>query len=235
MKLKNTIITALTVIFVIISLSLILSKAFDININFINHHKITDGEYTFTFKGTFKTVRAVKISKDSKKLCSLPFNATSDIFSDDYSIKWDDVNFDGVSDPILICATDDDGDVHYTAFINDQSNNTFIYYEALADLPNLKLDSEIKALFTSYTLKNFVEDPKPNTPDNYELKTAIARYEYLNGVPVAMEERATTFYSETYYYCYSVYKYNEKYGKLTYSDEQWFSPDKLDEHPLNWD
>ena len=235
MKLKNFIISALTVILLLTSITIVIFKVFDIHLNLITHHKLTDGEYTFSFKGSFKNVRVVKISKDSKKISSLPFNASADIFSDSYSIKWDDVNFDNIEDPILVCATDDDGDLHYTAYIFNKDSNTFSYYEALSDLPNLTIDSEQKALFTSQTQKTFVEESKPNTPDKYELKKAITRYGYLNGVPTALEERALTFYSETYYYCYSVYKYNEKYGELTYSDEKWFHPDKLENYPLSWD
>ena len=235
MKIKNTIITALTVLILLIAVAVVLFNVFDIHLNVMTYHKQTDGEYTFTFKGSFGTVRKLKISKDSKKLCTLPFNAKSDIFSDSYAIKWDDINFDDIQDVMLTCALDEDGDVHYTAFIYDKSQDTFVYKEALKDLPNPVIDSEKKAIFTQHKEKTFVEDPKPNTPDNYEEKNVITKYEYLNGEPTATEERAITFYSETYYYCYSIYKYNEKYGRLTYSDEKWFHPDKLVEYPLSWD
>ena len=199
MKTKNNVITALTVILLIIALTVVIFKAFDIHLDIVTYHKANDGEYTFTFKGAFKNVRKVKISKNSKKICSLPFNAKSDVFSDGYKIKWEDVNFDGATDLLLISAIDDDKDIHYTAYISDNANNTFIYKEALADLPNVTVDTEKKMLFTSHTSKTFIEDPEPNTPDNYEEKKAITKYEYKNGEPLATEERAITFYSETYY------------------------------------
>ncbi len=235
MKIKNAIITTLTVIILLITVSILLFNILDIQLNFMTYHKAVDGEYTLSFKGSFGNVRKVKISKNSKKLCSLPFNASADIFSDSYEIRWDDVNFDGEQDLLLVCAIDEDGDVHYTALLSDSSENTFIYNESLSDLPNLTLDPESKTLFTSYTEKTFTEEQKPNTPDKYAEKKAIRKYEYLNGEPTATEERAITFYSETDYYCYSIYEYDEKHKELTYRDEKWFSRDKLSSYPLSWD
>ncbi len=236
MKRKNIIITAITVLLIVIALTILIVRSLGLHFNVITYHTERDGDYAFSFKGSQKTVREVVIKKNSKKLCTLPFNAASSVFSDDYTARWEDINFDGVDDVLLVSAIDaDDNDIHYTAFIYDSSANTFIAKDALADLPNIKIDTDAKCLYTSYTYKELLEDPAPNTPESYERKQAIVRYEYKDGEPIAMEERAITFYSDTYYYCYSIYKYSEKYGELTYFDEKWFHPDKLADYPLSFD
>ena len=235
MKIKNLIITSLTVFFIVLALAITLIKVTDFKFDIITHHTENDGEYTFVFKGSFNNVRKLTIKKDSKNICTLPFYSDGDIFDDSYSVDWKDINFDSYDDVILLCGRDEDGDLHYTAYIYDSESGKFISKDALMDLPNLTVDNEAKCLYTSYTTKTYIEDPTPNAPDNYEERRAIAKYEYIDGEPVNTTEKAITFYSETYYYCYSVYEYSEKYGKLTYSDEKWFAPKDIDKYPLSWD
>ena len=235
MKTKNIIITSLTVFILLLTIAIVLIRVYDIHFNFTTYHSVNDSDYTFSFKGSFGKVRAVKIEKNSKKLCTLPFNASPDIFDDSYSAKWRDINFDGEEDLAFINSKDDDGDIHYIAYIYDPSENEFVYTEALSDLPNFTVDHENKSIYTSYKSKTYIEDPTPNSPEKYEQKTAIGKFELVNGNIINTAERAITFYSENDICCFSIYEYNEKYGKLTYVDEKWFSLDNVDKYPLSWD
>lgn len=233
MKTKNLIITIITVLCLVLCVTILVLRANDVHFNFVTYHSVSDGEYKFSFKGSSDTVRKVKIEKNSKKLCTLPFNASPDIFTDDYSVMWEDVNFDGTDDLLLVFSIDEDNDKHYTAFL--AQSDEFVVSDALTDLTNIVVDKEAKCLITSYYSKTYLEEPRPNVPEKYEERNAISKYELVNGVLINTEERAVTFYSENDIYCYSIYKYSEKYGKLTYFDEKWFYEKDLEKYTLSWD
>lgn len=232
---KKRIIQAICALALLIFLSFIFVKIFDIHFNIITYHSFEQDGYFFKFKGSENTVRKVIIKKDSKKVGSLPFDAASSVFEagkSKYRATFEDANGDGNVDILLPCAFDEDTDVHYTVYIAN-GNGTLEYDERMKDLPNLSIDGE--HLLTEQTAKEILVEENTNSPEIYIRKHIITKHAFLNGEFTAIEERAILYYAENDYYCYSVYVYDEEYGELKYVDEKWFDPEEIDKYPLKWD
>ncbi|MBQ7384591.1 MAG: hypothetical protein IJV72_07370 [Clostridia bacterium] len=232
---NKRVILAIVAAVAVILLSFITIKAFDIHFNVITYHSFEQDGYSFKFKGSANTVRKVIIKKDSKKVGSLPFDATSELFADEeleYSARLEDADGDGDNDIILPCAFDEDNDIHYTVYLTNVDGK-LEHNENTKDLPNLSIDGE--HLFTEQTTKEILLEKNTNSPEIYIRKHSITKYAFLDGECTALEERAIIYYAENDYYCYSVYAYDEEYGGLKYVDEKWFEPEDIDKYQLGWE
>ena len=236
MKKKNVIIIILCAITAVCLLATLIINIFNIKFNVINYHSFQQDGYSFNFKGSFDTVRKVVVKHDSKKLCSLPFDASVEVFDNEFgfSAKFIDVNGDSASDLILPSAIDEDGDIHYSVYLAD-SENGFIFTEDLADLSNVSVEEGTGFILTEERTKEILAEATDTSPDFYILRHEIAKLGFKDGRLLTLEERALTYYSENDYYCYSLYTHDEAFGGLKYQDEKWFEPDKLEDYPLNWD
>ncbi|MBQ8140339.1 MAG: hypothetical protein IJ038_01440 [Clostridia bacterium] len=220
----------------VIAIILFAVRIFDIHFNFITYHSFEQDGYSFEFKGSSDTVRKVKVKLNGKKLCSLPFDSSSEIFSNEfgYSAKFEDINFDGIDDLLLPCAVDADGDIHSSVFLANE-DGAFDYDEALASLSNLSSDADISELYTEETSKEILAEGTESSPEFYVITHKISRHSFIEGKLVTLEERSIVYYSENDYYCYSVYEYDEEYGELKYVDDKWFEPNELEKYELTWD
>lgn len=236
MKKKNTILIVLCTITAICTLAIFIINVFDIKFNVVNYHSFDQDEYSFTFKGSFNTVRKVVVKKNSKKLSALPFDSSSEIFDNElgYSAKFLDVNNDSSDDLLLPSAIDNDGDIHYSVFLAD-ANEGFCFNEDLKDMSNISLDEDTGLILTEDTTKEILAEGTKSSPEFYILRHKIAKHKFDGGKLITLEERSITYYSENDYYCYSVYKYDDDFGGLKYQNEKWFEPDELKNYPLNWD
>ena len=236
MKKKNIILIILCAITAVCMLSALIINIFNIKFNLISYHSFEQDGYSFTFKGSFNTVRKLVVKQDSKKLCSLPFDAVPDVFDNEFgfSAKFIDVNGDSASDLILPSAVDEDGDIHYSLYLAD-SENGFIFSEDLTDLSNISVEEATGFILTNDQTKEILAEATDSSPEFYILRHKIARHTFRDGKLLTLEERAITYYSENDYYCYSVYKHDDAFGGLKYQDEKWFEPEELENYPLNWD
>ena len=217
-----------------ILLTLLIFKAFDIHLNLVTYHSFEQNGYSFKFKGSFDTVRKVKISKNGEKLGSFDFDSTSDVFFTEFGYKAEfvDVNSDDQSDILLPCAIDQDGDRHITIFFVS-ADDTISFDEQFKDLPNVTVDGGL--IYTEEMTRETIAEGNESHPEFYARKQAITKYQLIGDELRALEQRAITYYSENDYCCYSIYQYNEGFKELTYVDEKWFEPDQMDKYPLNWD
>ena len=236
MKKKNLILILLSTITAVCMLATLIITVFNIKFNIVSYHSFEQNGYSFNFKGSFDTVRKVIIKENSKKLCSLPFNSSPEVFNNDFgfSAKFIDVNNDSASDLILPSAVDEDGDIHYSVYLSDAEHG-FFFHEDLVDLSNLSIEEETGFILTDETSKEILAEGTKSSPEFYVLRHKITRYTFEGEKLLALEERAITYYSENDYYCYSIYKHDDAFGGLKYQDEKWFDPDKLEDYPLNWD
>lgn len=235
MKDKKNLILILAAVIALIAVILLCFKIFNVRFNIITYHSFEQNGYSFTFKGSSGEVRKLKIEKDSKKTATLPFEASPDIFKNEFgfSAKFADINNDGLNDLILPRTLDDDVDVHYQVYLaNDE---TFIYSESLCDLSNISIDEENSLIFTDRCDKEVLVEETKFAPEFFERKHTIAKHSFIDGEFITLEERAITYYSENDYYCYSIYRYDEGAKELKYVDEQWFDPEEIEGYPLNWD
>ena len=232
---KNIILIILCAIVAFCTLSVFIINVFDIKFNFVTYHSFEQDGYLFSFKGSHDTVRKMIIKKDSKKLCSLPFDSTSEIFENEFGFSaiFSDLNQDSKDDIILPCALDSDGDIHYSAFLAD-SSDSFISVEGMNSLSNISIDEENGYVLTNEITKEILAEGTDTSPEFYVLRHSIARHGFENGKFITLEERAVTYYSENDYYCYSIYEHDEAFGGLKYVDEIWFEPSELGKYPLDW-
>ena len=232
---KNINLSVLCAIIAVCTVAIFIINVFDIKFNVVSYHTFEQDGYSFTFKGSFDTVRRLVIKKDSKKLCSLPFDAASDVFSNEFgfSAKFHDADKDGKQDLILPHAVDSDGDVHYTLFLADAEDG-FVYNADLASLSNLSFDSSSALIFTEETTKEVLAEATKSSPEYYINRHSISKHSLENGHLTTLAERAITYYSENDYYCYSIYEHDEAFGGLKYVDEIWFEPSELGKYPLDW-
>lgn len=236
MKFKKIFITAVCVVCALTGVWLIVSNLFDFNfhLNLIKYNTVSDGEFTFTFKGAFSQVRKLIVRRDSKKIASLPFEASSDVFgnAEKYEPVYSDINFDGHDDIMFVCAYDDDGDIHYSAFIYNPDENTYSYCPGMDDLCNIKVIAESQAVTSEQTERIQLNEPKDGKPALYNEKHSLTEYRWIDGKFTAFRETAITYYEDTDYYSYSVYVYDAEYGGLKYEDEKWFDASELENYKL---
>ena len=225
---KKKLITVILCVFIAALLALILiSRA-----NIISHATCSAEDYSFNFKGSFNSTRKVIIKSESTGRISLPFKASPDIFDrDDFIITFKDINADGANDILIPCSYENDGDTFYSIFI--AKDGAFIHNESLSALPFISSSEGI--IYSEYTNKEIISEATENSPEDYILTKAIERHIFKDEKLITLERRSVIYYSESDYYCYSVYTYDPQYDELMYSDEKWFSQEDLDKYPLNWD
>lgn len=235
-KNKNVILIILYSITAFCILGMLIINIFNIKFNIISYHSFEKDGYSFNFKGSFNTVRKVIIKEDSKRLCALPYSASTDIFESEFgfSAKFVDANNDSISDLILPNSIDEDGDIHYSLYLGDKENG-FAFSEDLADLSNISIEEETGLILTEETSKEILAEGTKSSPEFYVLRHEITRCTIDDGKLLKLETRAIIYYSENDYYCYSVYKHDDDFGGLKYQDEKWFDPEELENYPLNWD
>lgn len=235
MKNKKNIIPILAAVIALIAVTLLCFKIFNVRFNITTYHSFEQNGYSFTFKGSWGEIRKLNIEKDSKKIASLPFESTADIFENEfgYSIFFADINEDGNTDLAVPRIVDADGDIHYQVYLANDEN--FTYNESLCDLSNLSTDEENSLIFTDRTDKEVLVEETKFAPEFFERKHTIAKHSFIDGEFITLEERAITYYSENDFYCYSIYRYDEDAKELKYVDEQWFDPEEIEDYPLNWD
>lgn len=230
---KKHFITALTVIIFALALFLILVNVFDIHFNFVKYHSIDSGSFSFTFKGSFGEVRKVTVKQDGKVLDSAEFAADPSVFDNDsFAPLFLDINTDGKNDILLPFAFDEDGDVHYTAYL--LTENKLVSNDAMKDLSDPYL-GEDGMVYTEFEKKEILSPKTDKSPEKYETYHTIAKHGFIDGNFVTLETRSLIYYSESDYCCYSVYLYDETFKELTYFDEKWFDPIAIGDYPLNWD
>ncbi len=236
MKNKKNLIFLLAAIISLIAIILLCFNIFDIHLNLIKYHTFEQDSYSFTFKGSLGDVRTLKIKSGSEKIASLPFEASSDVFENEFgfSAKFEDINGDGLADLLLPRIVDDDADIHYQAYPAD-SNLGFTYNEALCDLVNISVDTQNSLIFTDTTFKEILAEETKHSPEFFIRTHMIRKHAFVNGEFITLEERAIIYYSENDFYCYSIYRYDEEDKELKYVDEQWFDPEEIEDYPLGWD
>lgn len=236
MKNKKNLILLIAAIIAITAIIILCFKIFDIHFNFVTYHSFEQDGYSFTFKGSSGEVRKLKIEKDSKKITVLPFEASSEVFDNEFgfSAKFIDINTDENKDLIIPRIVDSDGDIHYQAFLSDTEGG-FTYNELLCDLVNVSVDEENSLVFTDSTFKEIIAEETKFSPEFFIRTHMIKKHAFMDGEFITLEERAIIYYSETDYYCYSIYKYDEAEKKLKYVDEQWFDYEEIENYPLGWD
>lgn len=223
---KKKLITLIGCIIIIALLTLILIN----RTNIISHYTCDTESYSFSFKGSFNSVRKVVIKSEELGRISLPFEASPDIFdSDDFNITFTDINADGANDILIPCLYEGE-DIFFSIF--PAKDGSYVYNEALRSLP-FKSSSE-GIIYSEYTQKEIITEATENSPEDYILTHAIERHVLRDAKFITLEKRAIIYYSESDYYCYSVYTYDPEYDELIYSDEKWFSREDLDKYPLNW-
>lgn len=225
---KKKLITLILCILIVTLIALILIN----RANIITHYTCDAEGYSFTFKGSFNSVKRVIIKSEGSDKLSLPFEASKDLFEEnDFNVSFKDINNDGAKDILIPCLYEEDGDILFSIFT--AKNGSFVYSEALRALPFKSCSEGI--IYSEYTHKEIISEAAENTPEDYELTHAIERHVLTGDKFITLERRAIIYYSESDYYCYSIYTYDIEYDELTYSDEKWFSSEELDKYPLNWD
>lgn len=204
-------------------------------INPIKYYEFEEDGYTFIYKGSFGKARRIIIKNNGEMISTVHIKSDADIFDsiEDFKAIIEDLNGDSEVDILLPTAHDEDGDVIYSALLFDR--NEFTVYEDAA-LANPVFDSESGIIYTEETIKDVIQEAAKKSPEFYELTEKIAKHTFdADGKLITLEERAIIYYSESDYYCYSIYEYSEETKDLAYVDEIWFDPIKLDQYPLNWD
>lgn len=224
----------ITIALAIVALALLLALAALI-FNPISYYEFEEDGYTFIYRGSFGKARRVVIKNDGEKISTVHIKSDADMFegTESFGAIIADLDADADEDVLLPTAYDEDGDVICSVFLFDGAE--FAVYEGAA-LANPTLDAESKIIYTEETVKVVIEEATKNSPEFYERSEKIAQHAFdANGTLIALAERAIIYYSETDYYCYSIYEYSEETKDLAYVDEIWFDPIKLDQYPLSWD
>ena len=217
-----------------VALALLLSLAALI-FNPISYYGFEEDGYSFNYRGSFGTARRVVIKNDGEKISTVHIKSDADMFDSLESLTAIIADLDGDADEDILLPTahDDEDDVICSVFLFD--GEEFDVYEDAA-LANPELDSESGIIFTEETVRVVIQEATKNSPEFYELTEKITKHTFdADGKLIALEERAIIYYSESDYYCYSIYEYNEETKDLAYVDEIWFDPIKLDQYPLTWD
>ncbi len=233
MKKKSSLITLLTVAIIALAVLILFMNILDIHFNLITYHTSEQNGYTVSFKGSFKTVRRATVKKDGSSLGTLKLNADANVYSDSSAaVLFLDVNADETADILLPTAVDEDGDVHYSAFL---AENGKFAKECVTDSLIDPTVGEDGLIYTDEEKRIQISPETSKSPESYEIYHTIARHGFIDGAFVTLETRSIIYYSENDYCCYSVYAYDEEFGELTYIDEKWFEPSEAESYPLNWD
>ena len=218
----------------LIALALLVSLAALI-LNPVSYYEFEQDGYSFNYKGSFGKARRLIIKNDGEKLSTVRIRSDADMFDyiEDFSAIIADLDGDAEDDILIPTAHDEEDDVIYSVFIFD--GEEFAAYEDAA-LANPVLDAESGVIYTEETVKVVVQEATKKSPEFYERTEKIAQHMFEeSGTLITLAERSIIYYSESDYYCYSIYEYNEEAKDLVYVDEIWFDPIKLDQYPLNWD
>lgn len=203
-------------------------------LNPIKYYEFEEDGYTFIYKGSFGKARRVIIKNDGEKISTINIKSDADIFDsiEEFKAIVADIDGDAEDDILIPTAHDEEDDVIYSVFLFD--GEEFAAYEGAA-VANPMLD-ESGIIYTEETIKIVIEEETKISPEIYERTEKIAKHAFdADGKLITLEERAIIYYSESDYYCYSIYEYNEEAKDLVYVDEIWFDPIKLDQYPLTWD
>lgn len=218
----------------VVTLALLVSLAALI-LNPVSYYEFEQDGYSFNYKGSFGKARRVIIKNDGKKISAVHIKSNANIFDsiEKFSAVIADLDGDSDEDILLPTAHDEESDVICSVLCFD--GNEFVAYEGAA-LANPTFDAESKIIYTEETVKLVIEEATKNSPEFYESTEKIAQHAFdADGTLITLAERAIIYYSETDYYCYSIYEYSEETKDLAYVDEIWFDPIKLDQYPLSWD
>ena len=204
-------------------------------LNPVSYYSFEEDGYSFNYRGSFGKVRRVTIKNGAEKLCTVTINSDSDIFNSigELSAIIADLDGDGDEDILLPTDYDTEGDVIYSLFISEDNKLTLkddIYFA------NPTFNEDEKMIYTSETIKKMIQEKTEASPELYELTDKISKFRFDDeGTLITQAERSIIYYSENDYYCYAIYEHDPETNQLSYIDEIWFDPIKLDQYPLNWD
>ena len=218
MKKKNI---ALVILCAIILLPiLVLAVDFgsvDISLNFIKYHSFEADGLSFDFYGSFGNVHKVKISENGKKICSLEVCADADIFDGEKdAVELCDVNSDGKSDLLILCAIDEDTDVHRKLFLYSSDS-----YRHISDVDVVNFREDGPTLVCEDRQFRYMAETVEEYTVPYERSCVRTEYEYSEGTVRAERKYVLSYYSETFMYCFGVWEYNSELDELVSVSEDW--------------
>ena len=230
---KTTTSKAFTIFLSAVALALLLSLAALI-FNPISYHKFEEEGYSFNYKGSFGTVRRVVIKSGDEKIASVNLRSDADIFStiENFSAVFEDLNADGKRDILLPTAHEDDGDVIYSLILSE--GDSFVAYSGERTFSNVSFFKHGDHICAEESSKEIIAEKTASSPEFFIRTRKISKLIFVGGEVISLEERASIYYSETDYCCYSIYEYDEAEKALVYVDEIWFDPADIDKYPLKF-
>ena len=223
MRSKNLALVFLAAIIVIPLIIIMIDyTSIDFSFNLVKYHSAEADGKTFSFYGSFGTVGKIKVSDKNGKLCAIRFSADADIFKEDIpAIEVCDVNGDEKNDLLILKDIDEEGDVHRTLFIAEDSGFTKI---TDADIANFKLcentviSEEITLEYMAQTVEEYIVP--------YKRSAVRKEYKYSDGELYVYCEYSLSYYSETDVYCHAYWEYNSDIDELDCVFEDWLSPEQ---------
>lgn len=231
MKIKNIIINVLIALFILISLFILVVRIADIKFNPISHHSAQIDEYTIKFKGDLKKANIASIYKDDKKICNINVSIPKSFFDEYKDILLNDLNFDGKKDLLIPHSTDLNGDAIYSVYINNNEGK-FEASESLRGIANIEIDNNSERLISKKFVREEIAPAQKGVPAVNKDSQILSIYIFENSNATEVERKAITYYSETNYYCYSHYIYNEENNELECKIEDWFEPSEISKYIL---
>ena len=185
------------------------------------------------FYGSGGEVRKVKIKDTATgKTSKADYFADNGVFASGKDLLvFEDINFDGTRDLLILCADDADGDVHYAAYIYE--NGKYIATpngagEKVACLTNYTVNWEKQAVISEKTEILTEIATNMNAELDFERRSARVEYRWIDGKLTAVREQRISYYFIDEICAYSIYEYNVEAGELVIKSENWFEPEMLD-------
>ena len=240
MKLKKVLMICIIAVFIVGLTYFVLNKTagFEIKLNLIKYHTIKEGDLTVKFYGSGKEVRIVRINNaDTGETSKLNYLAKSDVFTSEKDfLVYEDINFDGVSDLLILCADDADGDLHYAAYLFDAGKYTNAANstgEKVTCLTNYFVNWEKQMVICEETAILTEKATNMDAEIDFEKRTTRTDYKWIDGKFTANREQRISYFYLQENCAYSVYKYDSAEGGLVYSDEKWFKPEMIENYPFD--
>ena len=143
----------------------------------------------------------------------------------DYGLKILDLNFDSRPD-VMIPTTANGECVSYACWLQNDDSTGYTYSEELSALCNLKIDTELLAVF-GFSQTSLKKTDKDGVDYMAPMDTTT-KYVWREGKLLPQIRVSLTHYPPEERYCYAVSYYDEKDGEFNDPDDVWLTPEEYE-------
>lgn len=189
-------------------------------------HQTTDGDLTYTLRGSGDRVEQITVTRDGKRVATYQKRGLPAAeCGENYGFRLTDLNFDRKGDMQLLILREDGGDI-YATYLWDEEKGEHVYSNALSSLRDMGMIASLEAI-TAREFEITIDPATDDTPDFEIRREAFVIYRWENGNLTPVHRKELTYYEESDIYCYLIQERNEQ-GEWDTVRESWITADRFD-------